>query len=86
MAATAARVLSSIQSNDVNAAQYNAVADVLARTGHQLPANSSAPSALSRTFEAVSELQQFLLNRLVRLGRWWACYAGQQSGTVSSRV
>lgn len=68
MAATAARVLSSIQSNDIGSAQYNAVADVLARTGPQLPADSSAPSALSRTFEAVSDLQQFLLDRLVRLG------------------
>lgn len=61
-------MLSSIQASDITPEQYNAVADILARAGPQLLANSSTPSALHRMYEAVSDLQQFLLDRQV--SRW----------------
>ncbi len=81
VAATAARVLSSIQANDVTPAQFDIVADILARAASQLPAgNSSTPSGLSRTYGAVSDLQQFLLDRLVRTG--FTCMLGKNGGAL----
>ncbi|PRW57378.1 hypothetical protein C2E21_4192 [Chlorella sorokiniana] len=77
VAAVTARVLSDIRPSEVTPAQYNAVADVLARAGPGLPAGNS--SALSRTYEAVSDLQKFLLDRLFD-------GAQQSAGTGSLRA